>query len=214
MKLLVRPFMTPDLQPWADAPFTPGVEAGPGPGDARDCDERVVAQEAPGPPRPGGPFRRVAAAILAFDVFPPTLITGVLTRPRVEVGDAVGVCYYALPGLDLFFAARVTAVFDEARDGVWRCGFTYRTLRGHPECGDETFSVEKDLTTGRVVAALRSWSRPGLWYVRLGRPLMRQLQRRAARAALDHLEAIAHSEAETPRPRHLRTRLLCGAGEW
>ena len=54
--------------------------------------------------------------------------------------------------------------YDDKRiDGVWHTGFKYRTLTGHPELGEETFSVEKDLATGSVVAALRSWSRAGGW---------------------------------------------------
>ena len=48
---------------------------------------------------------------------------------------------------------RVIACFDEEREGVWVTGFTYRTLVGHPELGEETFSVEKDLETGLVMVA-------------------------------------------------------------
>ena len=46
-------------------------------------------------------------------------------------------------GVDLFFAARVTDRFEDVANNQWRCGFTYRTLQGHPECGEETFIVEK-----------------------------------------------------------------------
>jgi uncharacterized protein (UPF0548 family) len=96
----------------------------------------------------------------------------------------------------LFFAARVVDRFDGPDGGLWRTGFTYRTLAGHPELGEETFSVEKDLATGRVRVALRSWSRPGTWFTRLGRPAMRRLQRFANAAALDHLEAAARGRPD------------------
>jgi uncharacterized protein (UPF0548 family) len=99
--------------------------------------------------------------------------------------------YFLAPGLHVFFAARVMDRFEETTANQWRCGFTYRTLQGHPACGEETFVVEKELGTGLVTVALRSWSRPGIWIARLTYPVMRLLQIRAARAALDHLENLA-----------------------
>jgi len=73
---------------------------------------------------------------------------------------------------------------------TWRAGFTYQTLEGHPELGEETFSVEKDEASGRVSVALRSWSRPGAWLISLVYPYARRCQLRAGRAALDHLEQM------------------------
>jgi hypothetical protein len=177
----------PRLERWEGRPFSRGAEQGPREGDARDCHERVVTREEPGPPAADGPYRRLAEAILRYDIFPPSLVEPVRGRVPVEVGDTVGVCYRLMPGLALFFAARVTARFDEADGNVWRTGFTYRTLEGHPKCGEETFSVEKDMTTGAVRVALRSWSRPALWLDRLLAFWTRRLQLQAGRAALDHL---------------------------
>ena len=184
---------SPDLVPWEGRPFSPGVETGPRPTDKRDNHERAVGMEPPGPPVADGPHRRAARALLAFDVFPPRLLTGVVRRAPVEPGDAVGVLYHFLPGMKLFFASRVLERFDEEREGKWRTGFSYRTLAGHPETGEETFCVEKDLATGKVVVALRSWSRPGIWLSRWLYPLTRRWQLQAGRLALDHLEAIARS---------------------
>ena len=164
---------------------------GPRAGDCRDRFERVVAVEPPGEPLSDGPFRRVAAAILEYRVFPPSLVEGVLRRTPIQAGDTVGILFHFLPGIDLFSAARATETFDEFRDGLWRAGFTYRTLDGHPELGEETFSVEKHPVTGEVTAALRSWSRPGTWLTRLGRPVTRWYQVRANRAAVRHLQQIA-----------------------
>jgi uncharacterized protein (UPF0548 family) len=108
----------------------------------------------------------------------------------VQVGDTVGVSYRLAPGIELLFAARVTATFDEERGGVWRTGFTYRTLIGHPECGEETFSVEKELATGRVSVALRSWSRPETVLALLLPLWVRRQQVRAGRAAVAHLAEV------------------------
>ncbi len=127
----------------------------------------------------------------AYEIFPPRLVTGVLRRAPVEPGDSYGICYHFLPGVDLFFGGRVTDSFDGPADGVWRAGFTFRTLHGHPELGEETFFVEKDVTSGAVRVGLRSWSRPGLWLTRLISPYTRWVQVRACHAALDQLERTA-----------------------
>lgn len=208
-----------DLTPWQQRSFSAEVELGPRPDDKRDNHERVVAWEEPGPPQIVA--RRLADAILRFDVFPPNLASGVLARAPVQVGDTVGIRYHFLPGLDLFFAARVTDRFEHEADGQWRCGFTYRTLQGHPECGEETFVVEKDLATGKITAALRSWSRPGFWLAALAYPITRPLQLRAGRSALDHLEQLANpnalKRALTPAlldRRNLRTGLLRSDERW
>jgi len=181
----------PRLEDWRNRPFSPAVEQGPRAHDRRDRFECVVAVESPGEPEPEGPHRRVARAIFAYEVFPPAMVSPVLLRSPLEVGDTVGILLHFLPGLDLFCGARVVECFNEAREGVWRTGFKYRTLVGHPELGEETFSVEKDMTTGAVMAALRSWSRPGTWLTWLARPYLRYAQVRANRSALDHLGSVA-----------------------
>lgn len=151
----------------------------------------VIAREPAGPPLESGPHRRVGAAVMRYEIFPSDVIRGVLARAPVELGDTVGIEYLVGAGLRLFFAARVFECFDGEVAGRWRTGFSYRTLRGHPETGEETFSVEKDLTTGEVSAVLSSWSRPGLALTWLGAPVMRLAQRRASNGAIEHLRAIA-----------------------
>lgn len=184
-----------DLAPWEGRPFSRGVEAGPRQRDNRDSHERVVGWESAGLPQENGVCRRLADAVLRFDVFPPELATGVTRRQPLQVGDAVGVRYHFLPGVDVFFASRVIERFDRVEGDLWRAGFVYRTLDGHPELGEEVFCVEKNLTTGQVQVALRSWSRPGTLLAQLGYPLVRRMQLRAGRAALDHLESLAKHDA-------------------
>ncbi len=181
------------LGDWRERKFSRGVELGPGPRERRDAYELEIAREEPGDARSDGPFRRAAAAISRYDIFPPSLLTPVIARAPVQVGDTLGARYHLGPGVDLFFASRVTAVFDELdRDREQRrAGFTYRTLQGHPEFGEETFSVEKDLRRGAVVAALRSWSRPGNWLAQIGAPVARAIQVRASKRALLHLRDAA-----------------------
>ena len=179
------------LARWEARPFWPAAERGPDERCRRDRFRREVGREPPGPPQADGPFRRAAEAILRYQVFPPALIRPVLRRSPVEVGDTVGILYRAPGPVRLFFGARVIDRFDRIEGGVARAGFTYRTLVGHPELGEETFAVDKDLTSGVVSVELASWSRPGTRLARIGAPLMRRLQVRASLRALDHLRWTA-----------------------
>lgn len=157
------------------------------PHDRSDAYERDLPSESPG--EPGPRFRRVAAAIRAYSIFPPSLVEAVTRRP-IELGDTVGIHYRGFRLVRLFFAARVVEVFDGAAPdapGWWRAGFRYRTLVGHPELGEESFCVEKELASGRMRVALRSWSRPGTWLARTFSPIVRRAQVHASRRALDHL---------------------------
>ncbi|MFZ3567861.1 DUF1990 family protein [Streptomyces sp. BH097] len=70
-----------------------------------------------------------------------------------------------------------------------RVGFAYGTLRGHPECGEEAFLVERD-PDGSVWFRVRAFSRPGRWYVRAGAPVARVVQRWATAR---YIRAIATS---------------------
>ena len=61
----------------------------------------------------------------------------------------------------LNFRCRVVDVFHE--DG--RCGFTYGTLPGHLERGEETFTLER-LRDGRTVLLIDAASEPFLPFLR------------------------------------------------
>jgi hypothetical protein len=183
----------PSLEKLERQPLAPGVTRGPSPTDRWAVNSRVVAHEAPGPPEPGGPYERLAYALRGYDVFPPRLLTGVVRRRPVQVGDTFGTCFHFLPGLDIFFGGRVTHSADERLGETRRAGFTFQTVSGHPLIGEETFLVEKDQKTGAIRVGLSSWSRPGGWLTRLGAPVLRWLQRRASHAALDRLAQMANA---------------------
>lgn len=195
MQIIWRVFgQRPDLAAWEARPLSRGVEAGVRDGDRLVHELRVLGAEPPGKPVAGGLFRRIAAAIAEYRIFPTRLMTGVLKRP-VQVGDTFANCFHALPGVDLLFGGRVQEVFDEATEAGWRAGFRFWTVRGHPMVGEEMFWVEKDRTTGEIRAGLASWSRPGMWLTRLGLPFLRWHQTRATRLALRNLAAIANGDA-------------------
>jgi uncharacterized protein (UPF0548 family) len=80
----------------------------------------------------------------------------------------------AAPGTDVLahlgpirVPCRVVYVLDEPE----RRGFAYGTLPGHPESGEELFSVRYDPTDDGVYAQATAFSRPALWWSRAGRPV-------------------------------------------
>lgn len=55
-------------------------------------------------------------------------------------------------------------------------GFAYGTLAGHPESGEESFIVRVDHDE-RVRLDIVAFSRPAIWYSRVGGPVTRMVQR-------------------------------------
>lgn len=58
-----------------------------------------------------------------------------------------------------------------------RRGFAYGTLPGHPESGEELFTVRYDPADDTVYAQVRAFSRPAKWWIRAGGPVARLGQR-------------------------------------
>ena len=54
-------------------------------------------------------------------------------------------------------------------------GFAYGTLSGHPECGEESFVVERT-PDDSVWLTVREFSRPGTWWAWAGYPITRLMQ--------------------------------------
>ena len=90
----------------------------------------------------------------------PTVELGSVARLRVPVGP-----------LRLTAYCRVVDVIDQPDRG----GFAYSTLPRHPESGRESFvvTIDGDDTVRLEIAA---FSRPAVWYARLGGPLTRIAQ--------------------------------------
>ncbi len=85
---------------------------------------------------------------------------------------------------------RIVFVIDEAD----RFGLGYGTLPGHPECGEESFVVERDgeATVFRITA----FSRPADIVTRIGEPIARRVQLRFTDR---YLQALARFVAEDVR---------------
>ena len=82
-------------------------------------------------------------------------------------------------------ACRIVTVIDE--ESPRRFGFTYGTLPGHAECGEERFLLEMD-EAGDVWFDILAFSRPRHWLAKLGYPIVRRLQKSFAPAAVKRLQ--------------------------
>lgn len=98
--------------------------------------------------------------------------------------DTVVLMRWGVGALSLTIPCRVVEVVDEPG----RRGFTYGTLPGHPEAGEESFLLEH-LDSGRILFTITATSRPASALARLGGPVSRSAQRFMIQRylrALDH----------------------------
>jgi uncharacterized protein (UPF0548 family) len=80
---------------------------------------------------------------------------GVRVKPSTEVAEVGSTVVVGLGPIRA--PARVVYVIDEEN----RRGFAYGTLAGHPESGEELFSVRYDSSTDAVYAEVTAFSRHG-----------------------------------------------------
>jgi uncharacterized protein (UPF0548 family) len=97
----------------------------------------------------------------------------------IEIGSVVGLLA-SWGAFWLLFACRIVYVVKE--DGpMKKYGFAYGTLPGHPECGEERFTVEWDGSDNSVWYEILAFSHPASLITRAAYPLTRSIQRRFAR---------------------------------
>ena len=132
------------------------------PGYRHTVQERVVG-------RGSADFRRAADLLMTWELHRRAGL-GVTAAPRVAEGQDVELAVLLGP-VCIRATCRVVAVVDEPR----RRGFSYGTVQGHPERGEALFVVEW-LPDDTVRLRLRAFSRPGLWWSRLGGPVTRRIQ--------------------------------------
>ncbi|MET9735291.1 DUF1990 domain-containing protein [Streptomyces sp. NPDC006458] len=117
-------------------------------------------------------FRRAAEAVRTWEMHK-ALGVGVQADAEraVEGGDVT----ITLAGV-IKAPCRVVWTVDEPR----RAGWAYGTLDGHPECGEESFVVDRT-GDGTVWLTVSAFSRPARWYSRAGGAATRGLQNAYAR---------------------------------
>jgi uncharacterized protein (UPF0548 family) len=124
-------------------------------------------------------FAAGRAALGLWEQFQLGWVEPLAPTPRIQVGEtvAIGVRVFGVWWLN---ASRIVYVVNETGP-VARFGFAYGTLPAHAESGEERFLIEWDLVTNEVWYSILAFSRPRHWLARLGRPLVRRMQRRFGR---------------------------------
>ena len=127
-------------------------------------------------------FERAADRLMSWDLHRRSGLSVEPEFPTVTLNTWVKVRIGVGP-FGVTAPCRVVYVIDEPR----RRGFGYGTLAGHPERGEEAFSVEwrdDDVVEVHVVA----FSRPATWWAKAGAPAARLMQRLVTRRYLRALE--------------------------
>jgi uncharacterized protein (UPF0548 family) len=135
--------------------------------------------------RGGEIFERAVAAVRRWQAQRGAGIEVSPPDATVVEGDTTLLLIRAL-GLWTVAPCRVVYVQEE-RD---RIAFAYRTLPGHPERGEASFSV-RALDHGEVEFCVASFSRPADPLARFAKPLTRRLQRRVTLKYLGAIEAAS-----------------------
>jgi hypothetical protein len=170
--------------------------------------------EPPGPPIAGGSFEIARRLMLGYEFADPSIVHAHY-HPDEPLEGRTMLLEIRFRGLLRFHVGtRVSAVYDEERDGERVWGWAYRTLAGHLEQGQMDWLVTKRLDTGEVRFRIHAYSRrapdPNL-VLRLGFRLfgrreqlaflhstLRRMQRLTA-AALAEEPVDAHAEELTAR---------------
>lgn len=173
--------------------------------------ETLLPSEPPGDPLADGSWSAACDVLRDYDFPDPRLITGIYVGDRPFADRKVMLLRARFLLFNFWFAVRLTDVVDEhaeAEDGrtrVW--GYGYRTLNGHFEMGEISFTVQKALRTGVVSFHIDAISKPdrirNLFY-RVGFKLFgRSLQKRFARTSLERMQRFVREEigATAERPR-------------
>ncbi|MBM80531.1 MAG: hypothetical protein CMJ78_08050 [Planctomycetaceae bacterium] len=124
-------------------------------------------------------FAAASQAIREWRMFPAEMVEIFPPQPIIEVGSQVLVLYQLLPNrFCTINPARIIDVIDQEIGDRQQFGFTYGTLPGHMERGQETFLVEWNRETNVVTYRIDVFSRPAQWIVWLGYPYARRQQAR------------------------------------
>jgi uncharacterized protein (UPF0548 family) len=165
--------------------------------------EAVIAQEAEGPPHPGGAFEHARRAIVEYAFSSPDIVQGHFDPTRSLLGRPMLLELKVL-GLHMLCGVTVRAVRDDPTPDVTTWGYRYDTLEGHVEAGAEWFLLSKEHGTGtvrfRIQAAWHEGTLPN-WWTRAGfAVLARRYQRAWHRQAYVRLRTIVGARDLPPLP--------------
>jgi len=132
-------------------------------------------------------FEAAGEALLTWGMHEGAGLTARVSDRRVRLGT-VAELRLGLGPLGLRIPVRVVEVVEDER----RRGFVYGTLPGHPERGEESFSVVL-ADDGAVSFELVAFSRGGRWFTVLGAPVARAGQHRVAGRYVRAVRAAAEA---------------------
>lgn len=115
-------------------------------------------------------FDTAAKQILAWQMHERSGLKVAASHLTVEP-DAVVLMRLGLGKASLRIPCRVVYIINEPD----RVGFAYGTLPGHPETGEERFTVERD-SVGVISARIRAFSNPATVLARASGPIGRAMQ--------------------------------------
>jgi uncharacterized protein (UPF0548 family) len=123
-------------------------------------------------------FKRACQSLRHWQMFKLGWIELLRHDTPIEVDATVAVLIHHW-GFYSLNASRIVYVVNEER----RFGFAYGTLEDHAEQGEEKFLIEWQ-SDGFVWYDILAFSRPRQWQARVGKPLVRILQKRFARDSM------------------------------
>lgn len=166
--------------------------------------ETELPPEPPGEPVPNGSWFAAQKVLREYRFPPPDLITGIFV-PDSDLENRIMILRGHFLVFNFYFGVRVSDVINEIRDGkngkehAW--GYSYRTLEGHFERGQITFTVIKQATTGKITFHIHAFSQTGHIsnpFYRIGFKLFgRKLQVRFAHDSLKRMQMLVTQDIAT-----------------
>ncbi|MFK7818608.1 MAG: DUF1990 family protein [Planctomycetaceae bacterium] len=134
-------------------------------------------------------FESACDGIRSWTNFPKTMVSMVRLSDAIEVGTTVAVVCYAA-GVWTANPARILATHDEVCGDVRKFGFTYGTLAGHVERGEERFCIEWDLASDQVTYRIIAVSRPSHPFCWIAYPYARRMQAKFRQLSGEAMQAF------------------------
>jgi uncharacterized protein (UPF0548 family) len=136
-----------------------------------DALSQPLPSEPPGDPVAGGPWEVARRLVEDYRMADPAIVRARWDPAVPLLGRTMVLELRAYRVLSVNAPVRVTAVWDEVRDGARAFGYEYATLPGHVEVGRMDYEVVKRVDDGAVEFRLRAHSRrsgDGPWWARVG----------------------------------------------
>ena len=136
-------------------------------------------------------YERAVAALRRWQQFDLGWVRIVPDTTPLEIGSIVAIKAKTF-GFWSLSASRIVYLINE-EGPIKKFGFAYGTLTNHVERGEERFTIEWHANDGAVWYDILAFSRPNQFFVKLGYPLARRLQRRFAKESLSTMIATVQS---------------------